>query len=63
MTWKSLSAVRSSTKLEFAPWLAARHVFVRLGDGRWTRVLGAPPADAVRVYGRVYHVKRERESK
>jgi hypothetical protein len=56
MTWATLAAVRLATRLNFAAWLAARHTFVHLPSGRWSRVLGAPAPEARHVRGRVYHL-------
>lgn len=55
MLWPTLQAVQRSTRLEFAPWLAARHHFVRCLSGQWTRTLGAP-AGARHVRGRVWEL-------
>ncbi len=39
MNWKTLRAAKRATRIEFAPWLAAAHVFVKLPTGRWGRYL------------------------
>lgn len=44
MLFDSYKQVTQNTKLEFAPWLADKHQFVKLRSGKWTRVLGAPSA-------------------
>lgn len=59
MLWDSLRAIQTSTRCEFAPWLAKAHHFVRLPSGRWCRTLGVPEAPdgrtLVHVRGRVWH--------
>lgn len=56
MIWRNLKDVQRATRLEFTKPVAAKHNFVQLPDGRWTRVLGRPIACAKRVRGRVYHL-------
>jgi len=56
MTWTTLHSVQVATRCEFTAQLAAQHCFVRLPSGRWSRVLGTPPANAVRIRGRVWRI-------
>lgn len=56
MTWANLADLRRATRIEFTASLARRHCFVLCASGRWTRVLDAPPREAIHVRGRVYHM-------
>ena len=56
MTWASLRALQLATRIEFTRELASAHCFVRVASGRWSRVLGSPPKEAIHVRGRVYRM-------
>lgn len=65
MTWPTLKAARTATKIEFSDEGYKAHHFVRLPSGRWCRTLGAPgvrdpitgqPRKLKHVRGRVWHL-------
>lgn len=56
MTWATLKAIQTATRIEFTAALAAQHCFVQVASGRWSRVLGAPSPEAVWVRGRIYRM-------